>query len=252
MAGSGAPAISKEWDEATTDAAIETAGYVVAHVNDLAGTRDDAKDRGRQAARPSAARSPSGHSAGRLPRTDTRRIVDKQFDAAKNLDAGVKARRAPRAQIAAVSLSRNRASKGDSYRRGRPAVVRPVGFASRSANCCNEAKAGRLSKREEIAQQAERMLGDLRAKAKLHEFLLTWLKADQVRDLTKDTKKFPGFDAATIADLRTSLELFLDDVTGPTRRTFRELLLGRLPVHERAAGEVLRRRSCRRTPTSPR
>ena len=42
--------ISKEWDEATTDAAIDTAEYVVAHLNDLAGTRDDASDRADEAA----------------------------------------------------------------------------------------------------------------------------------------------------------------------------------------------------------
>jgi hypothetical protein len=88
----------------------------------------------------------------------------------------------------------------------------------------NEAKAGQLVKKEEVVRQAERMLGDLRAKAKLHDFLLTWVKADQVRDLAKNTKKFPGFDASMIADLRTSLELFLDDATWSERSDFRELL----------------------------
>ena len=37
--------MSKAWDQATTDAALETAGYVVAHVADLAGVSDGAKDR---------------------------------------------------------------------------------------------------------------------------------------------------------------------------------------------------------------
>src|SRR4029079_18345516 len=40
------------------------------------------------------------------------------------------------------------------------------------------AEAGKLSSREEIRKQAERMLSDPRAKAKLREFLLTWTKAD--------------------------------------------------------------------------
>ena len=70
-----------------------------------------------------------------------------------------------------------------------------------------------------MTKQAERMLPDPRAKAKLREFLLTWLQVDQPHDLTKDPKKFPGFDAATIADLRTSLELFLDDIVLPRRPT---------------------------------
>ncbi len=72
---------------------------------------------------------------------------------------------------------------------------------------------------------AERMLSDRRAKAKVREFLLTWLKADASRDLTKDVQTFPGFDVAVISDLRTSLELFLDDVVSSEGSDFRQLLL---------------------------
>ena len=46
----------------------------------------------------------------------------------------------------------------------------------------------------EVVRQAERMLGDPRAKVKLREFLHTWLKIDQPRDVAKDPKRFPGFD----------------------------------------------------------
>ena len=42
------------------------------------------------------------------------------------------------------------------------------------------------------ARQAERMLPDLRTRAKLREFLLQWLKVDHVPDLAKDPKRFPG------------------------------------------------------------
>ena len=37
--------VSKAWDLATTDAAIEVAGYVVAHLKELSGASDDASDR---------------------------------------------------------------------------------------------------------------------------------------------------------------------------------------------------------------
>src|SRR5262249_18786758 len=87
------------------------------------------------------------------------------------------------------------------------------------------ASGGKLSTKEEVAQQAERMLADVRGRVKLRELLLTWLKADQPHDLNKDTKKFPGFDAATISDLRTSLELFLDDVVWSESADYRQLLL---------------------------
>jgi hypothetical protein len=84
---------------------------------------------------------------------------------------------------------------------------------------------GALANRAEVQKQAERMLNDPRGKAKVREFLFTWLKLDQSPDLAKDTKRFPGFDDAVAADLRTSLELFLDDVVWNEKSDFRRLLL---------------------------
>src|SRR5262249_6437178 len=37
--------ISKAWDDATTEAAIDTAGYVALHLRELSGVPDDAQDR---------------------------------------------------------------------------------------------------------------------------------------------------------------------------------------------------------------
>jgi len=48
---------------------------------------------------------------------------------------------------------------------------------------------------------------------------------DSGSDLSKDLQKFPGFDTATVADLRSSLELFLDEVVWSNESDFRDLLL---------------------------
>jgi hypothetical protein len=69
------------------------------------------------------------------------------------------------------------------------------------------------------------MLADVRGRAKLRDFLLTWLRADHAHDLYRDAKKFPGFDAALVSDLRASLELFLDDVAWSEASDYRQLLL---------------------------
>src|SRR5262249_28677900 len=87
------------------------------------------------------------------------------------------------------------------------------------------AAAGKLGTRDAVAQQAERMLADPRARAKVREFLITWLKLDQPKDLSKDAKRFPGFNAEVASDLRTSLELLLDDVFWSTKSDFRQLFL---------------------------
>jgi hypothetical protein len=80
-----------------------------------------------------------------------------------------------------------------------------------------------LSTRPMVTKEAERMLADPRAKAKLRDFFFQWLKVDQHPDLAKDAKRFPEFDPAVASDLRTSLELSLDDVIWSSRSDFREL-----------------------------
>jgi hypothetical protein len=87
------------------------------------------------------------------------------------------------------------------------------------------AAAGRLATHEQVARQAERACGDPRAHAKVRAFFLQWLKVDPPPDVAKDPKRFPGFDPAVVADLRTSLDLFLDDVVWSERSDFRQLLL---------------------------
>src|SRR5262249_42880711 len=87
------------------------------------------------------------------------------------------------------------------------------------------AAAGKLATSAELTTQAERMLADPRARAKIHAFLLNWFKVDQPGDLAKDAKRFPGFNEAVAGDLRTSLDLFLENVVWGSDPDFRKLLL---------------------------
>ena len=69
---------------------------------------------------------------------------------------------------------------------------------------------GKLKTPEDVRVQATRMANDPRAWAKLRDFLLLWTKVDEIPDIVKSAKKYPEFDAATAADLRTSYEMFLE------------------------------------------
>jgi hypothetical protein len=51
------------------------------------------------------------------------------------------------------------------------------------------------------------------------------LHLDAGADVTKDSEKFPEFDAAAIADVRTSLELFLAEVLASPEADYRRLFL---------------------------
>jgi hypothetical protein len=69
------------------------------------------------------------------------------------------------------------------------------------------------------------MLADPRAWDKEKEFFHQWLKVDQYPDLTRDTTRYPTFSATAAADLRTSLDLTLENIVNSEASDYRELLL---------------------------
>lgn len=214
--------VSKAWDGATTDAAMEAAGYVAENLNALAGTRDGAADRQeklRQFCRQFCERA-FRHP---LSKAEDDVYVDRQFKVAADGETAVKrvvllALKSPRFLFREVGSALSAYDVAARLSYGLWDSL-PDGALNRAAT------EGKLGSPEQISAQAERMLGDYRAQAKLHGFLLTWLQADLGKDLTKDSKVFPEFDTATIADLRTSLELFLDEVLASDGADYRRLLL---------------------------
>jgi hypothetical protein len=238
-------AVSRAWDAATTDAAIETAAYVAANIDELAGVRGAARRGGPGSGNPAAinldgpkaeadpARTAKlrdfcyrfAERAFRRPLTPEQKhqFIDRQFDEAKDADTAVK-----RAVLLVLKsprfLYRELGGGPDAYD-----VAARLSFALWDSIPDDEllkaAAEGRLATREQVARQAERMLADLRAREKLHHFLHVWLKVDHHPDLAKDPKRFPGFDAEVASDLRASLDLFLHEVLSADAADFRRLLL---------------------------
>jgi len=87
------------------------------------------------------------------------------------------------------------------------------------------AAADELKSREQVSRQAERMIADERTHGKVREFLIQWLKVDCFTEMPKDKALYPDFSPQVAHDLRTSLELFLDDVVWGEASDFRQLLL---------------------------
>ncbi|MGH9719689.1 MAG: DUF1592 domain-containing protein [Bryobacteraceae bacterium] len=215
--------VSKAWDDATAEAALETAGYVAAHLSQLSGVANDAPDREtrlREFSRQFAER------AFRRPVTDEvqRFFIERQFQQAPDLETAVKrvvllVLKSPRFLYRELGLR-----PPDSHD-----VAERLSFGVWDSlpdqELLKAAAAGELSTRKQVIAQAERMISDPRARSKLREFFLHWLKVDHYPDLSKDPKFFPWFDLAVASDLRTSLELFLEQVAWSERSDFRELLL---------------------------
>ncbi len=225
--------ISKEWHQATTDGAIEVAAYVVAHLSELAGVKSDAPDRDkrwREFCQRFASR------AFRRPLADEQQqaFINHQFETAGEPEAAVKrvvllALKSPRFLFREVSGS------NDGYD-----VASRMSFAMWDSipdqPLLDVAAKGQLVTREQVEQQAQRLLTDSRTRSKLRDFFLRWLKVDHVPDVAKDSERFPEFSAEIADDLRTSLELFLDDLLGSEAADFRQVLLAdALPLNGRLA-----------------
>jgi Protein of unknown function (DUF1592)/Protein of unknown function (DUF1588)/PA14 domain/Protein of unknown function (DUF1585)/Cytochrome C oxidase, cbb3-type, subunit III len=246
-------AISRAWDNATTDAALEVGGYVAAHRVELAGVREPPKfDPGSPSGRSFRRRATSDSQSVDTPEERSQKLhefgrrfverafrqpptseeaeffVERQFAEAKDEETAVKrvvllALKSPRFLYRELSGQEPGARSQESY-----SVASRLSFGlwdSLPDELLLQAAAhGQLDKREQIFAQADRMLNDPRTRSKIREFLLQWLKVDQMHDLAKDKTHFPDFTTEVAGDLRTSLELYLDDVVSSDAADFRELL----------------------------
>ncbi len=212
--------ISKAWDQATTDAAIEAAGHVGTHLQALAGVSESAGDR---ETRLRAFCLKFAERAFRRPLDDEAKafFVERQFKEAGDLNTAVK-RVVMLALISPRFLYREVGS--DPY-----SVASRLSFGLWDSlpdpALLEAAASGKLATHDQVVAQAERMVTDLRTRAKIREFFQQWLRVENAPEIAKDPQLFPDFDASVATDLRTSLDLFLDDVVWGDRPDFRRLLL---------------------------
>jgi cytochrome c553 len=246
--------VSKAWDEATTAAAIEVANYVVANLDRLSHSKPPDTNR---AARLETFCAAFVTAAFHRPLTESEKslFVSAQFRKATARVATDVSRRNP--SPAGKSAPTDVGGYGPSKRPLEDAVKRVVLLTLKSprflylglddtrpddfeaaarlayglwdslpdGDLRKLATQGQLHTRNQVAEQARRMLGDPRASAKMQAFFHHWLQMDRVENLSKDDQLFPGFTPAIIADLRTSLNLFLEDAMWSEASDYRTLLL---------------------------
>jgi hypothetical protein len=227
--------VSKAWDQAATRAAVEVAGKVVEQLERLSGAKADSenrKDKVQQFAEQFVER------AFRRPLTpeDRELYIEAQFRDAKDVEAAVK-----RVVILALKSPRFLYPElpghleGDYLTATRLAMNLWDSLPDRQL--LSAAAKGELESREQISAQVDRMLRDDRTRNKLSGFFHHWLEMEEAEDLSKDPSAYPDFTDHIIADLRTSLELFIDDVVWSERSDYRNLLKANyLYLNPRLAG----------------
>jgi hypothetical protein len=215
--------VSKAWDEAATQAAIEVANFVSKQIDRLAHTKPTATNRTEKV---EAFCEQFVSAAFRRPLNAelSKSYIAAQFKHAPKLEDAVK-------RVVLLTLKSPRflylgleKSKPDDYEIA-SRLAYDLWDSLPDADIIKSARDGKLHTEEAVFAQARRMLEDPRAHAKIRGFLHHWLHVDHVEDVSKDPKLFPGFSAEIISDLRTSLDLFLDDVIWSPSSDYRKLLL---------------------------
>lgn len=215
-------AISKEWDQAVTKAAVEAANEVVARLPALSGAREDAPDR--EAMLKAFAETFVSRAIRRPLAPDLREaMVERHFGAGIDPESAIK-----RVVLMALKSPRflypDLGAPTDDY-----AVATRLALAlwdSLPDEALRQAaETGKLRTVEEARAQAGRMMMDRRARAKMAEFFHHWLAIDEADDITRDPKAYPGFGPEILNDLRTSLDRFVDHVVWSEASDYRQLLL---------------------------
>ncbi|WAC20700.1 DUF1592 domain-containing protein [Luteolibacter sp. SL250] len=93
-----------------------------------------------------------------------------------------------------------------------------------SRDLFRRANEGKLGTEEQIRAYANGMLWDPRAKEKLHGFFHHWLEMKDIHNIAKDSKTYPDLNDAVLADLRRSLDFFIDDIVWNGSGDYRQLL----------------------------
>jgi hypothetical protein len=209
--------VTKEWEDAVTAAALDAAAFLAKRIpQDKAKLKEQAAWFVQRAFR-----------RGLDKETQTL-YVDKQIDAAATPELGMK-------RVVLLTLLSPRflyrdIGPGDPYV---TAANLSFGLWDTVPDLTLQKTVweGKLKTPADIEAQATRMANDPRAWNKLRDFLLLWLKVDEIPDIVKSSKGYPDFNPAVAADLRTSLELFLEDAGWDYQKLMlsqKEFLNGRL------------------------
>jgi hypothetical protein len=213
--------ISKDWDDATTQAALNAADHVINKLDEFSGTKP--KDPTRPAKLKEGAKL-FLTKAFRQPLSpeQTQLYLEKPFATSKSPEEALK-------KVIVLGLKSPRflyREIGD--RKSQFHVASDIAFglwdSIPDVQLLQAADRGDLLQEEKRRAQIQRLVNDPRTYAKLREFLMSWLKVEEIPDIAKSSKVYPQFDQAVVNDLRTSLDLGLKKAVWSPDGSFKKLL----------------------------
>lgn len=217
--------ISKAWNEAVARAAIEATSLIFDDIDELARTKSDSPDR-RDKFKKFCEDFASRSFCRPLSPAQRQTYIKNVFVSAGD-DYETATKRSLMLTLTSPyflypSLNRNEQGEPDNYTTAAHFAL-ALWDSVPDKKLLDSASKGHISNPKQINDRLWSMMGDPRAKAKLQSFFHHWLNLSEKEDLDKDPKLFPGFDKKIIADLRTSLDLFVSDVVWSEQSDYRRL-----------------------------
>lgn len=82
-----------------------------------------------------------------------------------------------------------------------------------------------LETEQQVREAASRMMDDYRTRAKTDDMIREWLSLSQLKELVKDDEQYSGFDAAVVNDLQRSLMALVNEIIWSEASDYRQLFL---------------------------
>jgi mono/diheme cytochrome c family protein len=226
--------ISEQWDQATTEAAIEAAVWVARRIDQLARFKmTEPENVVADKAQEFCTKFVQAAFNTDLSDEDIYLYVGQHFEKPIAIEDQVKRSvlmtlKSPRFLFPAIenrSPSRTFASR----------MAMTLWDSLPEKDLVADARKGRLTSTKRQIETAYWMVDDFRTHAKLNRFFDAWLTA-HTEGAAKDSTAFPKFDQRVVADLRTSLSMYLDEVVWSDASDFRQLFVAEyLYVNRRLA-----------------
>ena len=218
-------AVSRSWDDSTTAAAIEFAGYASSELYPEY-LRRHKRDNDQDRARLRGFLYKLVETAFRKPLDEPMKhhFVDRFVDEIQDDAEAIKivslyTIKSPRFLYPSLDADRSASRRSAS----RLALTLFDSLPSDSW-LAKMAEKGQLDKPERIRRAAVRMVEDPRCRAKTLRFIHHWFDLGDLNEITKNQELYPGYDKNLVADLHESFNGFVEEVVYGETSDFRQLL----------------------------
>lgn len=219
-------AVDREWDASTTAAAVEFADIAVAELwPDYRRKHRKDSDKNRARLRNFLAEIVETAFRGPLDEHTRRFYIDEQVDKTEDDAEAIK-----RSVLATLKSPRFLYPELDQDRSASQQAANSLALTLFDSLPSDEwliklAREDKLKTPDQVCAAAERMVGDYRNRGKTRELLYEWLNLGHIGEITKSSNAYPDFNPNITADLRASLDAFLDDVVWGETSDYRQLFL---------------------------